>query len=133
MRIATVLWLVCYSPLLAAEPVERELAPLGLQNLLQTSSGLLLILLLIFAGAWAFKRYAQLPILGKGLIRILGGVSVGPRERVLVIEVENTRLLVGVAAGQIRTLHVLPAAMDDGAFESQLVAAKHPESSGTSS
>ncbi len=94
---------------MAAEPVERELAPLGVQSLLQTGGGLTLILMLILGGAWLFKRYGQLPIMGKGLVRILGGVSVGPRERVVVLEVENTRLVVGVAPGQIRTLHVLDA------------------------
>jgi flagellar protein FliO/FliZ len=117
-------------PLLAAEPVERELAPLGIQSLLQTGGGLLLILLLIIGGAWLFKRYGQLPTLGKGLIRILGGVSVGPRERVMLLEVENTRLLVGVAPGQIRTLHVLASDRSEADFDTQLSALKGSDGKG---
>ncbi|MGD8591147.1 MAG: flagellar biosynthetic protein FliO [Chromatiales bacterium] len=116
--------------LLAAEPVERELTPLGVQSLLQTGGGLLLILLLIFVGAWLFKRYGQLPTLGKGLIRILGGVSVGPRERVMLLEVENTRLLVGVAPGQVRTLHILDGHRSETDFDNQLTALKQAESRG---
>ncbi|MGD8930953.1 MAG: flagellar biosynthetic protein FliO [Chromatiales bacterium] len=108
--------------LLAAEPVERELTPLGVQSLLQTGGGLLLILLLIFVGAWLFKRYGQLPTLGKGLIRILGGVSVGPRERVM--------LLVGVAPGQVRTLHILDGHRSETDFDNQLTALKQAESRG---
>ena len=117
-------------PLLAAEPVARELAPLGMQSLLQTGGGLLLILLLIIGSAWLFKRYGQLPTLGKGLIRILGGVSVGPRERVMLLEVENTRLLVGVAPGQIRTLHVLGSDRSDTDFNTQLAALKRADGEG---
>ena len=120
-RLLLLLW--CGSmPLLAAEPVARELAPLGVQSLLQTGGGLLLILLMIIGGAWLFKRYAQLPTLGKGLIRILGGVSVGPRERVMLLEVGNTRLLVGVAPGQIRTLHVLDGERAVADFNAELSA-----------
>ena len=74
---------------------------------LETSGGLLLVLILIFAAAWLYKRFGSLPISGKGVIRILSGVSVGTRERVLLLEVDETRLLVGVAPGQVRMLYVL--------------------------
>ena len=117
-------------PLLAAEPVERELAPLGVQSLLQTGGGLFLILLMIIGGAWLFKRYGQLPTLGKGLIRILGGVSVGPRERVMLLEVDNTRLLVGVAPGQIRTLHILDSDRSVTDFNAHLNALKQKDGDG---
>jgi flagellar protein FliO/FliZ len=120
-------------PLLAAETAERELAPFGVQSLLQTGGGLLLILAMIIVGAWLFKRYAQLPALGKGMIRILGGVSVGPRERVMLLEVENTRLLVGVAPGQVRTLHVLDGDRPEADFNTRLTALKQTDRDGAGS
>jgi flagellar biogenesis protein FliO len=43
---------------------------------------------------------------------------VGARERVVLIEVENTRLLLGVAPGHVRTLHRLP--LDERAFRHAL-------------
>jgi flagellar protein FliO/FliZ len=43
----------------------------------------------------------------KGEIAILSGVSLGPRERAVLLRVGNTRLLVGVAPGRVQTLHVL--------------------------
>lgn len=132
MRGRIALLLYYCSPLTAAEPVERELAPLGVQSLLQTGGGLTLILLLIVGGAWLFKRYGQLPTLGKGLVRILGSVSVGPRERVVVLEVEDTRLVVGVAPGQIRTLHVLNAGSPGASFEAQLADVKQAGVAGSS-
>ena len=112
--------------LLAVESADKGLgiktSPLGTESLLQTSGGLVLILLLIFGGAWLFKRYGNLPLGGKGVVKVLGGASVGARERVVLVEVENTRLLLGVAPGQVRTLYELPAGTES--FERQLAKAQ---------
>ena len=42
-----------------------------------------------------------------GGLRILGGLSMGARERVVLLQVGDTQLLVGVAPGRVQTLHVL--------------------------
>ena len=71
--------------------------------------GLLLILALIVALGWLVRRYGKLPSAGKGIVTVLGGVSLGPRERAVVLQVGEARLLVGVAPGRVQTLHVLGA------------------------
>jgi flagellar protein FliO/FliZ len=64
---------------------------------------------------------------GKGLVTLLGGVSVGPRERVVLLQVDDARLVVGVAPGQVRTLHVMdPAASEEASFEEQLADVTSP-------
>jgi flagellar protein FliO/FliZ len=75
--------------------------------LLETAGGLVLILVLIFALGWLLRRFGRLPMSSKGEIAILSGVSLGPRERAVLLRVGNTRLLVGVAPGRVQTLHVL--------------------------
>jgi flagellar protein FliO/FliZ len=68
---------------------------------------LVLILGLFVLAAWLLKRY--LPQVGKaGPVKIIGASMVGPRERVVVVEVEGTWLVLGVGGGQVRTLHTLP-------------------------
>jgi flagellar protein FliO/FliZ len=68
---------------------------------------LILILGLFMLAAWLFKRY--LPQVGKaGPVKVVGATLVGPRERVVVVEVEDTWLVLGVGGGQVRTLHTLP-------------------------
>ena len=115
MRLALIGIFCCFSTLATAESGGNRLVPLGPQTLLETGGGLLLILLLIVGGAWLFKRYGNLPMGGKGVIKVLGGASVGARERVVLIEVENVRLLLGVAPGHVRTLHRLP--LDERSFQ----------------
>jgi flagellar protein FliO/FliZ len=87
------------------KPIGVKVSPMGAESLLNTFGGLILVLAVIFAAAWLFKRYTQLPVGGKGLVRVLGGASVGSRERVVVVEVDETRLVLGVSPGQVRTLH----------------------------
>lgn len=76
-------------------------------NIISTATGLVLVLVLIFGLAWLAKRYMQLPSLSKGQIQVLGSVSLGTRERAVLISVGGERLLLGVAPGQVRRLHVL--------------------------
>ena len=72
----------------------------------------LVSLVLILGGfalvAWLARRY--LPGLGgtQGAVKVVGATMVGPRERVVVVEVEDARLVLGVGGGQVRLLHTLP-------------------------
>jgi flagellar protein FliO/FliZ len=100
-------------PLIAPAEAERPASPalatspLSGGVLLETAGGLVLILVLIFALGWLLRRFGRLPMSAKGEIAILSGVSLGPRERAVLLRVGNTRLLVGVAPGRVQTLHVL--------------------------
>ncbi len=68
---------------------------------------LTVILGLFVLAAWLVKRYV--PQVGKtGPVKIVGATMVGPRERVVVVEVENTWLVLGVGGGQVRILHTFP-------------------------
>ncbi len=79
-------------------------SPLSTANLLQTAGGLLLVVGVMLVLAWLVKRYVQLPGQGKGQVQILGGVSLGARERAVLLSVDGRRLLVGVAPGRVQTL-----------------------------
>lgn len=41
---------------------------------------------------------------------MVGGINLGQRERIVIVQAGSDRLLVGVAPGCIRTLHVLEPA-----------------------
>ena len=78
---------------------------------------MLLSLVLILGGfvavAWLARRY--LPGLGaQGVVKVVGTTPVGTRERVVVVEVDGTWLLLGVGGGNVRLLHTLPRPADSG-------------------
>lgn len=86
-----------------AAPVLEPLATGGLLNMLL---GLIVVLMLIVGLAWMLRRSGALQG-GAGTLRVLGGLSMGARERVVLVQVGDTQLLLGVAPGRVQTLHVL--------------------------
>ncbi len=70
---------------------------------------LLLVVGLILALAWLAKR---MPGVGNAAVsnpalRVVGSLTLGPRERVVVVAVGQTQLLLSVGAGGTRALHTL--------------------------
>jgi flagellar protein FliO/FliZ len=76
-------------------------------NLLHMMLGLLAVVLIILVGAWLLRRFGRVQPGGQGIVRILGGMSLGPRERAVLVQVGEAQLLLGVAPGRVQTLHVL--------------------------
>ncbi len=84
--------------------------PPGFGSLAQVALALALVLGLLFALAWLLRRVRATHRPGAPGIEILADVALGAKERAVLLQVDRARLLVGVAAGQVRTLHVLPDA-----------------------
>lgn len=76
-------------------------------SLLQVTVGLALVLLLIFAAAWFVRRFTVLPGVSSGAMRVLSVLPMGQREKLVLVQVGEEQLLLGVSPGRITTLHVL--------------------------
>jgi len=74
---------------------------------LNMAMGLVVVIALILGLAWVLKKYGRLPNNNLVEMKVLGGLSLGTREKALLIEVDNKRLLVGVTPGHIQTLCML--------------------------
>ncbi|HFE38216.1 MAG TPA: flagellar biosynthetic protein FliO [Gammaproteobacteria bacterium] len=100
-------------------------------SLLKVSGGLFLVIIAIFGAAWAYRRYGNMTPIANDALRVIGGVSMGQKERVVLMQVGEEQVLLGVTPGRIQRLHVLkknieiPAEKTDKkkAFSSQLTAA----------
>ena len=94
--------------------------PIGVSNYIQMFFGLFIIIILIVGMAWLMRRMGSMGGLSVSNLKVLGGISVGQRERVVLIQAGDTQLLVGVAPGSIRTLHVMdePITVQTGSVES---------------
>lgn len=75
---------------------------------LQATLALALIIGLLFGTAWLARKLSGGKGFGQGGMKIVGGVALGPRERIVLVEVGETWLVIGIVPGQIRTLHQLP-------------------------
>ena len=98
-----------------------EAAPGPAASLLRTMLGLIVVLAVMAGIAWFMKRVGPAARGGNAqALRIVGGVSVGSREKVVVLEVGGRWLVVGVAPGQVNAIadleamEIAPAAADAG-------------------
>ncbi len=98
------------APLSFAEiPRPEYPAPtVGTGSIVQIMFSLSLVIAAIMAVAWLLKRTNLTRQVGGEHLKIVAGVAIGQRERIVLVEVDDTWLVVGVGPGQIRTLHTLP-------------------------
>ena len=90
-------------------------AVMGLAVIGKTVFALALVLGFILLCAWLARRVSP-GLQGQGRwLRVVASRAVGPKERVVVVAVEDTWLVLGVAAGQVNTLHEMPAPRADDA------------------
>lgn len=68
--------------------------------------GLVAIIALIFLLAWFYRKASGGNWLRSGSIRILAALALGTRERLLLVDVGGTQILLGVTAQNITRLHV---------------------------
>ena len=78
-------------------------------SLLQGLLGLILVLGVLWAVLYAMKRFGGTGLSGKAAgLRVVSVLAVGPRERILLLEVQDSWIVVGMSPAGMRTLHTLP-------------------------
>lgn len=127
---AGLLPLVCAAAAAEAAP-GMNAEPMDAGSILRITLGLVVVVAAIFATAWGLRRWGHFRSSPRGELQVIGGLSMGPRERLVLVRVGQEQVLLGVAPGRIQTLHVLqqPIAVDpdepgrDGGFAARMQAA----------
>jgi flagellar protein FliO/FliZ len=97
-----------------AAPSAAENLPAPAAGLTQVTLSLLLVLAAVFVTAWLVRRARGLQRTRTGAgLAVLGEVAVGPRERVVLVDVAGRQVLIGVAPGSVRALKCWPDAGGD--------------------
>jgi flagellar protein FliO/FliZ len=73
-------------------------SPLSVSSVAQLTLSLVAIVALIFALSWVLKRFKIAGPRGRGEISVIDELAVGPRERIMLIRVGQSQVLVGVGA-----------------------------------
>ena len=110
------LWALLLLPMvvLAAPEAAPTAAPVvasggtGLAGqLTQTVLGLLAVVALIFGLAWLMRRVQQVAPRQGQVIDVIGAKALGPRDRLVLVQVGEEQILLGVSPGRISALHVM--------------------------
>ena len=105
------------APKFAAPVTDSISGSTGVGSISAVVFGLAVVLALIFGFAWVTRRLQGFQA-GGASIEVHAQINVGQKERVLLISVAGTRLLVGVGSGTVTTLHTFAA--DDAALQALL-------------
>ena len=110
-------------------PTPQPVAPSTGGGLLQTTFALLFVIALLVGGAWFLKRFGPRNFGGgNSNVKLVGALSVGTRERILVVEVGEQWIVVGASPGRVNALATMPK--QEGA---PLAASLHPHQPAASS
>ncbi|WP_265919889.1 flagellar biosynthetic protein FliO [Cupriavidus nantongensis] len=81
----------------------------GAASLAQAGLGLFAIIALILGLAWMARRAGLVRHATGGAMKVVGSTMLGARQRLVLVEVGDTWLVLGVSPGEIRPLHTMAA------------------------
>jgi flagellar protein FliO/FliZ len=87
----------------AGNAVAEQLA----QSSLRMIGSLVAVLALVAACSWLLKRWRDRQSVASDAIEIVSGISLGSKERVVLLRVGHEQVLVGVSPAGMRSLHVV--------------------------
>jgi flagellar protein FliO/FliZ len=104
----------------ASKTATATIDPMSSAYLLKLTGGLIMVVVIIFVLAWLIKKMNLTPQSQSGLIKVVAGLNLGARERVVLLEVGGEQILVGLCAGRMNKLHTLkmPINIDSLAVDS---------------
>lgn len=102
--------LFAFLPTFAAEVPGPAASPMttGLQMLLSLG----LVILLIVALGWVLKKLNAGGFMANQHLKLVSSLVLGNRERIVIVEVNGTWLVLGVTNQSIQTLHTLDRPVD---------------------
>lgn len=110
------------------QPVVVNTSSPAVGGLLQTFFALTAVLALLALLAWFMKRFGPRSHMGSVPIKLVGALSLGGRERIMVVEVGNQWIVVGAAPGRVNALATMPV-QATGADQATLAEHQSPATS----
>lgn len=100
--------------------------PVEVTAVFQVLAALIFIIILIIALAWAYKRYGYAAGGNASLMKVVGAISLGGKEKAVLLQVGEEQVLLGVSPGYVRKIHDITEPVkvheesDTGSFVSKL-------------
>ena len=77
--------------------------------LIQVISALILIVVILFALAAIVKKFNIVPGVSSGQMRIISGISLGGKDKLILVEIGDEQIVLGASPGRIQKIHTLAA------------------------
>ena len=106
---------VLAAALLAACPVAANAADQGMPlaaPLIKLVVGLIGVIAALLLFSRMLPRLGGMGLVGDGRFKVLASLPVGQRERVVLMQIGQRQIVVGVAPGRVSPLHVLDEPLD---------------------
>ena len=103
-----VFFLALSSCVAGAAQAAEQAGPASASSLLQVLLGLIVVLGLLAGTAWIIRRLGLARPSSASAVKVIGGASIGTRERVVLVEVADQWIVVGVAPGCVNALATMP-------------------------
>lgn len=102
-----------------ADPQAVNTLPVsGVSSVGYVTIALALVLALIYGAAWLLRRVRTFNGITKNSMNVVEAISVGPKERVVLVRVKDQQVLLGVSPGRINMLLDMGKVVDAPANES---------------
>lgn len=96
---------------------QAAIDPLSSSYLLKLTGGLLLVVIVIFLVAWILRKFNLTQQSRTGLLRIVAGLNIGTRDRIVLLQIGEEQILLGLTPGRIEKLHILSSPLDSEDIE----------------
>ncbi len=100
-------WMPACFAVSGADAPKQTVRTVSSGDMLHWGVGLLIVLAVFFFCVWAMRKLSGITVNGAEKMRVVGGLSLGMRERIILLQVGKKQLILGVTPGRIDALHVL--------------------------
>lgn len=109
MRYSGLLIMIWSTELMAESSTQQMTAidPVSPTYMMKLTLGLVAVVAIIFAIAWMLKRFNITQQSQSGIIKVVAGLPLGTRDRIVLLQVGSEQILVGLSPGRMEKLHTL--------------------------
>ncbi len=97
----------------AAEPLTGAGEVVTVTAYIKVILGLLLVIGLFLVSTYLFKRFGNGPMLTRGQMKIVDGLHISNKERLVLVELRGKQLLLAITPGNITKIDTLYSNIDD--------------------
>lgn len=103
----TSLLLVFCVNLYGAEHAVLPASTINMTDYFKVLLGLVFVIALFLGSTFLFKRYGSPSMTGQGQIRLVDGLHLGNKERLVLVELNDKQILLSITPGQVNKLDTI--------------------------